>query len=215
MDKIKAFLIKYKLYVAIGAVGLIAIYLLRNSGGSNSVSTNYTTATSQGNIAADPTVTLAQMQQQGALAQLTADYKGQYDLANLALEGQKYQISQESALALATIDANKWVANLDANTQMNVAQLGYNATKYQSDAQIQIQGLNNQMSMYELDATKFITDRQLQVQQSIAGMQASIEKKKISAEKTNSFLNFGGSLLNFFGNKSGSNNSLGGGYKFV
>lgn len=213
MEKLKTLLIKYKWYVA-GAVGLfIAIYLMRNSGGSSSgaQSVAYTTSTGQvANQYSDPTLLLAQNAQQGQLALQAAD-----NAFNLSM------LQENNKLASATIDANKWMAQLDSNTQTNVAQLGFDASKYTADIGVQMQNMTNQFGMYEIDAQKYITGLQINSAQQISAQQGQVELYKAKAEKHNANLNFATGLLGslttlgskFLGNGSGNSGTSSSGVK--
>lgn len=195
MDKIKAFLIKYKYWVAGGAVALIALYLLRGSGGGSSagvVQTAYTT--SDGSTAqtyTDPSLMLAQLQAQTQLAGQTAEMQGQLNLAQLQADMTNFQVTANKDISLATIDANKWMAQLDSNTQNSVAQLNFNASQFASQTSLQTAQLGANVQLAEIDANKYIAGRQAD----IAQYQAKIQKRGQDYQFAGGLLNFAGSFF--------------------
>lgn len=192
MDKIKAFLIKYKYWVAGGAVALIALYLLRGSGGgsgSGVVQTAYTTSNgSSSNTYTDPSLMLAQLQAQTSLAGQTAEMQGQLNLAQLQADMTNFGVTANKDISLATIDANKWMAQLDSNTQSSIAQLNFDASKLTADTSFKNTQLQTNVQLAEIDANKYIAGRQ----SDIAQYQAKIQKRGQDYA-------FAGGLLNFAG----------------
>lgn len=192
MDKIKAFLIKYKYWVAGGAVALIALYLLRGSGGGSRagvVQTAYTTSDGGlSNTYSDPTVMLAQLQAQTQLAGQTADLQGQLNLAQLQADANALSVNTNKEISLATIDANKWMAQLDSNTQQTIGQLNFDATKLQADTSYLNTQLQTGVQLAEIDANKYI-----------AGRQADIAQYQAKIQKRGQDYAFAGGLLNFAG----------------
>lgn len=192
MDKIKAFLIKYKYWVAGGAVALIALYLLRGSGGGNGsgvVQTAYTTSDGGlSNTYSDPTVMLAQLQAQTQLAGQTAQMQGELNLAQLQADMTNFQVTANKDISLATIDANKWMAQLDSNTQNSIAHLNFDATKLQADTSYLNTQLQTGVQLAEIDANKYI-----------AGRQADIAQYQAKIQKRGQDYAFAGGLLNFAG----------------
>lgn len=195
MDKIKAFLIKYKYWVAGGAVALIALYLLRGSGGSSGagvIQTAYTTSDGGlSNTYSDPTVMLAQLQAQTQLAGQTAELQGQLNLAQLQADANTLSVNANKEISLATIDANKWMAQLESNTQNSIAQLNFDASKLQADTSYLNTQLQTGVQLAEIDANKFIAGKQAD----IAMYQAKIQKRGQDYQFAGGLLNFAGSFF--------------------
>lgn len=205
MEKFKAFILKYKYWVAGGAVALIAFYLLRGSGGSSTsagaVTTSYTTSDGQtANSYTDPSLMLAQLTAQTQLATQTADLQSQLQLAGM-----------EKDISLATIDANKWMSQLDYNLQSSLANINSDAAKYASDIQLQIQQNDGLVKMAEINANSYIANVQAQSNNLIAQTQASVINKQTSASKTNAWLgaiaSLGSSAINAFGGSGNKSNT--------
>lgn len=192
MDKIKAFLIKYKYWVAGGAVALIALYLLRGGGGgsdSGVVQTAYTTSDGGlSNTYSDPTVMLAQLQAQTQLSGQSAQFGHELGLAQIQADIAKMTLQGQNDISLATIDANKWMAQLDSNTQQSIGQLNFDATKLQADTSYLNTQLQTGVQLAEIDANKYI-----------AGRQADIAQYQAKIQKRGQDYAFAGGLLNFAG----------------
>lgn len=164
MEKVKGFLIQYKFWIAGFIVAAYAIYALRGSGTASSGPT-YTISdgsTSQGY--SDPTLMLAQLEAQTSLASQTADLQAQLNLAQMESDLSRYQIDSESSIGLATIDANKWLAQMDTNLQTSLAQLGSTTQMYIADANVRTAQIGADVANREIDANKYIADKQLKIQ---------------------------------------------------
>ena len=192
MDSIKAFLMKYKYWVAGGAVALFALYMMRGSGGGSSagaVQTSYTTSDGYGgNSYSDPSLMLAQMQAQTQLAGQASQFQHESQLAQLNADISKLTLQGQTDISLATIDANKWMAQLESNTQQAVGQLNFDATKYQSDFAFNTAQLQSNITLAEIDANKFI-----------AGKQSDIAKYQAQTQRRGQDYAMVGGLLNTLG----------------
>lgn len=201
---IKGVILKYKYWVAGGAVALIALYLLRGTGGSTgstsgqAISTSYTTSDGQtANSYSDPTLMLAQLNAQTTLAGQQAQFSHDLGLAQM-----------QKDISLATIDANKWMSNLDFNLQSTVAGINADAAKYTSNIQLQMQQDQSQVKMAEIGANSYIAQLTANSNNHIADVQASVINKQTSASKTNAWLgaiaSLGSSAISAFGNSNSS-----------
>lgn len=203
---IKGFILKYKYWVAGGAVALIALYLLRGSGGATpsqgqAISTSYTTSDGQtANSYSDPTLMLAQLNSQTTLAGQQAQFSHDLNLAQI-----------QKDISLATIDANKWMSNLDYNLQSTVAGINADAMKYSSNIQLQMQQDQSQVKMAEIGANSYIAQLTANSNNHIADVQAGVINKQTSASKTNAWLgaiaSLGSSAISAFGNSNSSTQS--------
>lgn len=199
MEKLKAFIIKYKWYIAGGAAALIALYLFRGAGGGGggqAISTSYTTSDGQtANTYSDPTVMLAQLQAQTGLASQTADLQAQLNLAQISKDNNLASLSYERDISLATIDANKWMAQLDNNLQSTLGALSFDAAKYTAD--LNLQGIQAQgvITQAEMQSNNYIASLQASTNQKIADIQANVINKQTSASKSNAWL---GAISNIF-----------------
>lgn len=166
MEKLKGFLIKYKWWIAGFIVAAYAIYALRGSGSaSSSGGQTYTISdgsTSQGY--SDPTLMLAQLEAQTALASQSTDLQAQLNLAQMETDLSKYQIDANNSIGFATIDANKWLAQMDTNLQTSLAQIGSNTQMYIADANVRTAQIGADVANREIDANRYIADKQLKIQ---------------------------------------------------
>lgn len=178
MGKFKSFIIKYKWWLAGGAVALFALYMIRGSGGSSDstgvIQTSYTTSDGGvGNQYTDPTLMLAQLTNQTALATQAADLQSQFNLANISKD-----------ISLATLDTNKWLGQLDSNTQIELGGLGATTQQYIADANVKTSQINADVLNRQTDAQKFI-----------ASQQNKIAKRGQEYQAIQGLLNFGGSFF--------------------
>ena len=185
MDKIKAFIIKYKWWLAGGAVALAALYLLRGSGGSSSgggvVQTSYTTSDGGvGNQYTDPTLMLEQLKSQTNLAGQQADLQSQLNLANIQKE-----------ISLATLDTNKWLGQLDSNTQTALGSINANMGMHVADQQTLQSQIGANVKHAEIDANKFIASKQ----SDIAKYQAQTARRGQEYGAIQGLLNWGGGFF--------------------
>lgn len=201
---IKALIIKYKYWVAGGAVALVALYLLRGSGGGGgsegqAISTSYTTSNGQtANSYADPTLMLAQLTSQTNLAMQSDQLTHEQNLAGI-----------QKDISLATIDANKWMSNLDFNLQSTVANINADALKYSSNIQLQMQQDQSQIKLAEIGAGNYVAQLNANSNNHIANVQANVINKQTSAAKSNAIL---GAITSIFGTAASlySNSGSGG-----
>lgn len=179
MGKFKSFIIKYKWWVAGGVVALFALYMLRgsSSGSSDStgvIQTSYTTSDGGiGNQYTDPTLMLAQLSNQTAIATQAADLQSQLNLANINKD-----------ISLATLDTNKWLGQLDSNTQIALGGLGATTQQHIADAGVKTAQINADVLNRQTDAQKFI-----------ASQQNKIAKRGQEYQAIQGLLNFGGSFF--------------------
>lgn len=203
---IKGFILKYKYWVAGGAVALIALYLLRGSGSGQStqgqaISTSYTVSDGQtANSYSDPTLMLAQLSGQNNLALQNSQLSHELGLAQM-----------QKDISLATIEANKWMSNLDFNLQSSIANINADASKYNSNIQLQMQQDQSQVKLAEIGAQSYIAQLTANSNNHIADVQASVINKQTSASKTNAWLgaiaSLGSSALTAFGGSTSTQKS--------
>lgn len=196
MEKFKHFLIKYKWYVAGGAGLLIVLFLLRSKRGSGSgsgvIQTSYTTSDgSIGNSYTDPSLMLAQLESQTNLAAQTADLQGQLNLAQMQYDFGRYELDSNTALGIATIDANKFISQLDANTQTAIAGLNATTQQHVANAQVQTAQIQGNVMLNEIDANKYIAGRQAD----IAKYQAQTARRGQEYGAIQGLLNWGGGFF--------------------
>lgn len=203
MDKLKAFFIKYKLWIAGGAVAFIAFYLLRGSGGGGTgqaVSTSYTTSDgSTANSYTDPSLMIAQLNAQTQLAGQAAEFQNQLSLAQLSADNTAMQLTAERDINLATIDANKWVAQLEANTQTALGDLNYQTTLANNAFQLNMAQNSALVSQNELEANKFIAGLNSAAQIKAAQLNANAAQYQAKVAKRGQDYAFAGSVLNTLG----------------
>lgn len=157
MEKIKAFIIKYKWWISGGALALAAIYLLRNVGGSDSggsgiIQTAYTT--SDGSIAnqyTDPSLMLAQLDAQTNLSLKQTDAQTQLGLANI-----------QKDISFATLETNKWLGQIDSNTQTALGNINANMNIHIADQQTAQAQIGAGVQYAQIDAQKYIAKYQAQ-----------------------------------------------------
>ena len=175
-EKVKGVMIKYKWWV-IGAVGALAAYLLMRGDSGGGTASDYMMQGS-GPIQMsnyDPTMDLAQLSAQTALASQRQDYEGQRDLDQLGYEHSRYTTDANVQLGMAEIDMNKFLGNLQAET-----------VKYQGDIQLQTEGIRAGVAHAEIGAQKYIV-----------GQQASIAKYEAKTARRGQDMGFVTGLLNF------------------
>lgn len=203
MEKIKALLLKYKYWVA-GAVALLVIFYLMRQGGGGSgggaIQTQYTTASGNtANSYTDPSIMMAQLAGQNALAVKTLENQGALDILSKQNDLIKFQTQSSETLGLATIDANKFMANLDSTTQNTVAQLGFNSAQYTANIQQQIANSNNILAGQQIDANKYIANLQANTEMNVVNKQASIAKYQAQTDRRGQDYSFAAGLLQFAG----------------
>lgn len=186
MGKFKELIIKYKWWLVGGAILLAGLYFFRgNSGGGGSgsgvVQTQYTT--SDGNIAnsySDPSLMLAQLESQTSLAGQAADLQSQLNLANI-----------QKDISLAGLEVNKWLGQLDSNTQISLGSINSMTQMHVADQATAQSQIGANVAFAEIDANKFISSKQAD----IAKYQAQTARRGQEYGAIQGLLNWGGSFF--------------------
>lgn len=166
MEKVKGFLIQYKWWIAGFIVAAYAIYALRgssneqSSGGQSYTMTDGSTSQSY----SDPTLMLAQLEAQTNLAMQGADLQAQLNLNQMNNDLSRYQVDAGNSIGFASLEANKWLAQMDANVETSLAKLGYDAQTYIADANVKTSQIGADVAIREIDAKKYIAEKELKIQ---------------------------------------------------
>lgn len=187
MEKVKGFLIRYKWWIAGFIVAAYAIYALRGSSSSGQSSGGQTYTVSDGSTSqsySDPTLMLAQLEAQTNLAGQAADLQAQLNLTQMNNDLSRYQIDASNSIGFASIDANKWLAQMDANVQTSLAQLGSTTQMYLADSNVKTTQIRADVDNHAIDANTYIAEKQIKLQ-----------KRQQNNDLIGSFLGFAGGLV--------------------
>ncbi|WWT37970.1 envelope penetration protein [Enterobacteria phage PRDcanary] len=203
MEKVKAWLIKYKWWIVAAIGGVAAFLLLKNRGGSSGSSEMYMTGAGPvyqqaGSGAVDNTMALASLQAQTQLAGQNAALQAQLDASRLQLETQlnietlaadnaHYATQSQLQLGMAQVDLSKYLGDLQSATSTALAGMQSDTAKYQSNIQLQAENIRANTSLAEINAQKYIVGKQAD----IAMYQAQTERRGQDYGFAMGLLNFG------------------------
>ncbi|WWT37722.1 envelope penetration protein [Enterobacteria phage PRDamber] len=202
MEKVKAWLIKYKWWIVAAIGGVAAFLLLKNRDGGGGGGGEYMVGSGPiyqqaGSGAVDNTMALAALQANTQLSAQNAQLQAQLDASRLQLETQlnietlaadnaHYQTQTQYQLGMAQVDLSKYLGDLQSTTSTALARMQSDTAKYQSDIQLQAENIRANTSLAEIDAQKYIV-----------GKQADIAKYQAKTERRGQDYGFALGLLNF------------------
>lgn len=164
LGKVKEFFIEYKWWIVAAIIGIFALMMIRPKSGT-STTTEYTTSSGgQTGVAPDPTLMLAQLQAQTQLGLQAGQLQAQLNQQQIVADLTRYQTDASTSIGMATIDANKWLGQLDSTTQLGLAGLQTDATKYVANAGVQTAQIQADVENRAIDAQKYIAGQQIKVQ---------------------------------------------------
>lgn len=208
VNKIKAFVLKYKYYI-LGVIALFVVFkLLSNRGSGSGSDANQPVFTGQPSLGqsapVDNSMAILQSQQQFQLAQQKLAFQHENDLADKQLQARQQenalqqQINQGNIeLEKTRVSNEKWALEQNAN----IAKLNAEIAERNANAQLAWQSQNSQLNanlkLAEIDANKYIAGKQFEYQKYQTDKQTQIAKKQINAGVITGIV---GSAFDFFGN---------------